>query len=139
MTELSEGLAVGLLAIGAIVILSVVVRFVSDKIIVPAVAGYILTGVAIGLIDNQWQLFSETAHHGLALIAEIGIIVILFRVGLESDLESLVRVLGKAVVIFAFNFVVSGVLVARWLAVSRTTLRNVESRPVRLRPAGRPF
>jgi len=110
MSEATQGYAFGLIAIGAIIILSVVIRFASAKISLPVVVGYVLTGIVFSLIDAETELVSNTVRHGFGFLAEIGVIAILFRVGLESDLESLFKVLGKAFIVFISNFVVAGAL-----------------------------
>ena len=110
MTEEAGGYAILLIAIGAIVITSVALRWGASRIHLPAMIGYLLIGVGLGVYDENGEVLSETMRHGLTMLADIGLVVILFRVGLESDLESLFRVLRKALAIFAANFLVAGAL-----------------------------
>ena len=110
MTEEAGGYAVLLIAIGAIVIASVALRWGASRIHLPAIIGYLLIGVALGIYDQDGGLLNHTMHQGLTLLADIGLVVILFRVGLESDIEALFRVLGRALAIFASNFFIAGAL-----------------------------
>ncbi len=110
MTEEAGGYAILLIAIGAIVIASVALRWWAARIHLPAIIGYLLIGVALGVYDEKGEVLSDTMRHGISLLADIGLVVILFRVGLESDLEALFRVLRKALAIFAANFLIAGAL-----------------------------
>lgn len=70
----------------------------------PAVIGELLAGVALGPSLLGWLEPGET----LRLLAEIGIILLLFEVGLETDVRDLARSGGRSVVVavagFAFPF-----------------------------------
>ncbi len=61
----------------------------------PAVLGELIAGVLLG--PSLLGLVPLTA--GLLLVAEIGVILLLFEVGLETDLEELIRVGGPAVAV----------------------------------------
>jgi Kef-type K+ transport system membrane component KefB len=61
-------------------------------------------------LDQQFQLFSVGEREVLAFLADIGIISLLFRVGIESKLEELIRQLRSASVVWAGDILFSGVL-----------------------------
>jgi Kef-type K+ transport system membrane component KefB len=61
----------------------------------PAVLGELLAGVILG----PSVLGLVPVSVGVALISEIGVILLLFEVGLETDLEDLVRVLAPALAV----------------------------------------
>ncbi len=68
--------------------LSTVVNLIFTKIKVPTIVGYLLTGVIagphlLGLISSQ---------HQIELMAEIGIILLLFSIGMEFSLKHLMRI-----------------------------------------------
>src|SRR6056297_4117776 len=68
--------------------LSTFVNLLFTKIRVPTVVGYLLTGIIVGphllsLIDSQ---------HNIELIAEIGVILLMFTIGLEFSLKHLLRI-----------------------------------------------
>src|SRR5687767_11979932 len=52
----------------------------------PLILGYLLAGVAIG---PEMGLGLVTDRESIALIAEIGLILLLFMIGLEMDLQKL--------------------------------------------------
>ena len=57
------------------------------KLNIPPVLGKILAGIIIGLSLLGWVEFNEV----LKILAEIGVILLLFEVGLESDVTKLLK------------------------------------------------
>src|SRR5690606_26983714 len=63
----------------------------------PAVLGELLAGIVIGnLYPFGWGLGWIASDPNFILLAEIGVILLLFEVGLESDLVEMARVGGSA-------------------------------------------
>ena len=69
----------------------------SERMGQPAVLGELLAGVLLG----PSVLGLVPLSPGILLVAEIGVILLLFEVGLETRLEDLVRVAGPALVVAA--------------------------------------
>ena len=67
----------------------------------PAVLGELLAGVLLG----PSVLGLVTLSAGILLIAEIGVVLLLFEVGLETDLEELLRVGGPAMTVAVVGMV----------------------------------
>lgn len=90
--------------------LSIAVIFVFHKLRVPAIVGFLLTGIlagphGLGLVD---------ALHEVEIMAEVGVILLLFTIGLELSAEELVRLkkpvfLGGAVQLLATIAVFFGI------------------------------
>lgn len=87
----------------------------------PAVVGELLAGVllgasVLGLVNPQDQ--HDPASEALHLLAEIGVVVLLFEIGLETDLRKLLRVGGPSMLVavvgvalpFALGYAVSAAL-----------------------------
>jgi len=72
--------------------------------------GYIGLGLLLHSADQTWQLFSAGDREVLAFLADLGIICLLFRVGLESDLSKLISQLRRASIIWIGNVLVSSLL-----------------------------
>ena len=72
----------------------------------PSVIGELLAGVVLGPSLLGWMEPSET----IRLLAEIGIILLLFEVGLGTDVRSLARTGGKSIVVAVAGFVLPFVL-----------------------------
>jgi len=68
--------------------LSTLVNLVFTRIRVPTVVGYLLTGIIAG----PHLLALVTAQHEIDLMAEIGVVLLLFTIGLEFSLQHLLKI-----------------------------------------------
>lgn len=68
--------------------LSTIVNFLFTKIKVPTVIGYLLTGLAAG----PHLLGLITGEHEIDLLAEIGVALLLFAIGMEFSLKHLLKI-----------------------------------------------
>lgn len=100
--------SVYILLTGLVVVFVVLVRSLLDRIPVPALVGYLCIGVAVRLLDNQWGVLGSGGLEILDFLAQTGVVVLLFRVGVESDLPALLERLPKAALVWAGNVAVSG-------------------------------
>ncbi len=81
------------LSIGISIVSATILAFIAKKIKQPLIIAYILAGVIIGpQIGFGWIQTEEE----IELISEIGLILLLFIIGLEIDLKKLIKA-GKAV------------------------------------------
>jgi len=74
--------------IAIIFALSTLVNFVFSKMKIPTAVGYLLTGIVAG----PYLLKLITAAHEIEIIAEIGIIILLFTIGMEFSLKHLYKI-----------------------------------------------
>ena len=101
-----------LLAFAAALLGAKVFGELAERIGQPAVLGELLVGILLG--PSLLGLVPLSA--GILLVAEIGVLLLLFEVGLETDLEELARVGGAAMAVAVVGMVVpfaSGYLVTR--------------------------
>lgn len=68
--------------------LSTLVNLVFNRIRIPTVVGYLLTGILAG--PHMLSLIGE--RHQIELIAEIGVILLLFTIGMEFSLRHLLKI-----------------------------------------------
>lgn len=68
--------------------ISIAVVFICQRLRIPAILGYLLTGVLAG--PNGFSLISGV--HEVELLAEIGVILLLFTIGIEFSLKNLVKI-----------------------------------------------
>ena len=68
--------------------LSIVVVFFSHRIRVPAIVGFLLTGIVAG----PHGLGLVKSIHEVEILAEIGVILLLFAIGIEFSLNNLLRI-----------------------------------------------
>lgn len=109
-----------LLAFAAALVAARVFGEAAQRIGQPAVLGELIAGVVIGPAALGLVPISES----IILLAEIGVILLLFEVGLETDLEELARVGGTATAVAAVGMILpfaGGWLVARALGHSSLT------------------
>jgi Kef-type K+ transport system membrane component KefB len=72
--------------------------------------GYLAIGFLVRIADVQLVFLNEEIQLSFEFMASIGIIVLLFRVGLESDLSALISQISHATVIWIGNVCLSGAL-----------------------------
>lgn len=92
---------------------SLAVVYVSHLVRLPAVVGFLVTGVAVG----PYGLALVKSVHEVEQLAEIGVILVLFAIGLEFSLEELMRMrrtvlLGGTIQVFGVLALVAGALSA---------------------------
>jgi len=80
-----------ILVLGATIVLVLLLRPTLERLGVPPLVGYFLLGFALRLADARWDLLGESGHQIFEFLGYVGIVVLLFRVGLESDLPGLLR------------------------------------------------
>ena len=68
--------------------LSTIVNLVFTRFKIPTVVGYLLTGIIAG--PHLLSLVSE--RHQIEIIAEIGVVLLLFTIGMEFSLKHLLRI-----------------------------------------------
>lgn len=115
---MADELSILVLLVGAAILASHLIRSLFARLNLPAMIGYIALGCAVSLIDGQRPFLSEQALSVIAFLAEMGIVVLLFQVGVESKIKKLVSQLGQAVLIGVTNIAVAGAVAfaaAFWL------------------------
>ncbi|HEX8142310.1 MAG TPA: cation:proton antiporter [Pyrinomonadaceae bacterium] len=80
--------------IGLCVIVAATLAFIANKLKQPAILAYLLAGVLIGP-EIGFRLITD--HEIIEVISEVGLILLLFIIGLEMDLKKL-RASGKPVI-----------------------------------------
>lgn len=107
MTPAEQALLLLILLVGAILVLAILVKAGLEHIGVPALVGYIALGLLLRVADQRWQLFADGEREVLEFLADIGIISLLFRMGLESKLDELIHQLRRASIVWLGNILVS--------------------------------
>ena len=98
------------LLVGITIILAILIKAALERIGIPPLVGYLLLGMAMGFLDDQVHFFTPPVKEVYAFLAELGIISLLFRVGLESNLAGLINQLPRASFILLGNLSFSGIL-----------------------------
>jgi Kef-type K+ transport system membrane component KefB len=99
-----------ILLLGFLLIIFLLVKAGARRLRVPALLGYILVGFVLRTTDAVIPLLSTPLLSILDILGKIGVIVLLFRIGLESDLMGLVKKLRSAAPIWLASILGSGFL-----------------------------
>ncbi|GAB4144407.1 MAG: cation:proton antiporter [Sphingomonadales bacterium] len=111
MIESPSQYAVLLAIVGIVIIAGVLCRSKMRRLNITPIAGYILIGVALAGIDAGFNFIGPDLQRNIDFLAKLGVVVLLFKVGLESDLGLLMRQLGNAFVIWLPNMLVAALMV----------------------------
>lgn len=109
MTDATHAIAVLDLVVGILVVAVILLRTVFDRLSVPPLVGFLLLGLAVSFLDARYAVISADGRAVFEFLASVGLITLLFYVGLESNLHELFTKLPRAIPIWAGNVVLSGV------------------------------
>ena len=115
-----------LIILGALLILSPFVKSLMKRIGVPALVGYIALGFLVSTLNQQWSFVTPVFDNTFSILAQLGVVALLFRVGLKSHTRALLAKLpdasflwlGDVLTNLVFGFVVSRYLLALPLETS---------------------
>ncbi|MGC9502398.1 cation:proton antiporter [Baaleninema sp.] len=98
------------LSVGVILTLGIFIKALLNNTGIPSLVAFLGFGFILNLLDRQFQILGESGYQVFEFLAEIGIISLLFRVGLESDLAGLKKQLPRASWIWIADISVNGIL-----------------------------
>jgi Kef-type K+ transport system membrane component KefB len=99
-----------ILLVGCIIVLAILVRSCFTRAGLPPLVGFMVLGFVLSLADFHHTFLSPWAREIFKLLAELGIITLLFRVGLESNIFKLLRQLRRASYIWISGVCLSAAL-----------------------------
>ena len=79
------------IALASIFIVGKIVSSLFVKYKQPEVLGELIAGVLLGIV-GLIPLYGEVGYHFFHLLAEVGVAILLFEIGLETDLNDLIKV-----------------------------------------------
>lgn len=116
--ELESGSGLLLITLGVVLTLGPLIKAVCQRIRVPISVGHILLGLTVGaMLKPLNALASPIFADSFSVLAQLGIVALLFRVGLRSHISALLEKLPDASVIWIVNVVGTfgtGYLIARY-------------------------
>jgi len=89
-----------LITLGALLVLNPLVKGLLERIGIPALIGYILLGVGVSAFTELWLFSTPLYENTFEILAHIGIVALLFRVGLKSNIKTLMAKLPDASLIW---------------------------------------
>ncbi len=100
--------ALFILALGILIIAAIVIKSRLKQIGLPSNIGFIALGFCIKFLDYKFHFLAENINTVFNMLMKLGVIVLLFEVGLESKLRELIQQLRQASLIWIFDITVSG-------------------------------
>jgi Kef-type K+ transport system membrane component KefB len=108
MIETSGDLSHLVLLTGAVIVLTMLVKGILEKSVFPPLVGFMALGFCLRWFHESWPVFSQGGHEVISFVAKLGLVTLLFRVGMGSDITNLVRQLKNASVAWVANIAVAG-------------------------------
>ena len=99
-----------ILVIGLVTLGSLFLRALASRVSLPATVGYLVMGLMLRWQNEIHDYLTYEGIWTLELLGEIGVVFLLFKVGLESNFQGLIKQLPNAVWIWIWNVGLSGVL-----------------------------
>ncbi|VAX05196.1 hypothetical protein MNBD_GAMMA26-2102 [hydrothermal vent metagenome] len=106
-----------LITLGLLLILTPLIKSLLSRFAIPPLVGYILLGFLLRLLDQQWPFIDTLFDNTFTVLAHIGVVALLFRVGLRSHIQTLIAKLPDASLIWVGDVLVNlvfGYIVARY-------------------------
>ena len=102
--------AISILLVGITIVVAILINFGFQLLSLPAITGYFILGIVLKAVSEEFSLYSDFSQEIFYFLSNLGIIALLFRIGLESKLGNLIELLPKALVIWMGDVFVSGLL-----------------------------
>ncbi|MES1943601.1 sodium/hydrogen exchanger [Salinisphaera sp. PC39] len=110
MTEVANLHALMVLLVGLTIVLAPLIKALFRRVGVPALVGFLLLGFLLRLADTRWHLLRDDVQPAFDLLANLGLVALLFHVGLRSDLRGLIEKLPTASLVWIGDVIASAAL-----------------------------
>ncbi|MBW2390674.1 MAG: cation:proton antiporter [Deltaproteobacteria bacterium] len=110
MNESFEPFAIPVMLVGLLLVIDLLLQAILRRTAVPSVVVHLAVGFALALADWRWGWLGVSGRGVIDLLGSVGIVFLLFRVGLESHISKLLENLRAASFIWIANVSVSGAL-----------------------------
>jgi Kef-type K+ transport system membrane component KefB len=97
-----------ILLVGFLLLLAIFIKSRLLRLGVPALLGFLLLGLGLRALEQSFAFLGEQGMELFALLSKIGVICLLFRIGLHADLKSLLKQIRSALMIWPCDVAVSG-------------------------------
>lgn len=110
MIDVGSHPAVSVFIVGALAVAAPLIKSGLGRIGLPSLIGLLALGLLMRGMDTAYGILNEADIRILAFLGKAGLVMLLFRVGLESNIRGLLGQLGKASLIWCANVVIAGAL-----------------------------
>ena len=97
-----------ILLTGGVVILTMLVKGSMERTLVPPLVGYMFLGIGLRWFSDMWPQYAE-AGQTITFLGQLGLVALLFRVGVKSDITILVKQLRNASLAWVLNVLLAGI------------------------------
>lgn len=105
--ESASGYPLLVVLTGAVLLSAMLAKAGLERIGLPPLVGYLLLGFGLRCLHDSWNGFPGDLFAIFEFLARIGLVTLLFRIGLESDLRGLLRQLRRASLLWVGNVTIS--------------------------------
>lgn len=95
---------------GLVVVAALLVKTGCRRLRIPPLIGFLMIGFLLRWMDAAWGLLPRNAESVFSFFGKLGVIALLFSVGVKSDLHKMLRNLRGATVVWLGNVLFSGFL-----------------------------
>lgn len=110
MIESGIDFPLAILIVGGLIVVVILTKAALGKAGIPSLVGFMLIGFLLRVADSNFNLLTSGTLEILEFMAKVGVITLLFRIGLESKIRNLARQLRSASLIWVGDVLISGLL-----------------------------
>ncbi len=108
--EAASHFSVLIMITGVVIVLTMLVKALLDTTVFPPLVGFLCLGFLVRTADLQWGLLTHDGERIFDFLGKVGLITLLFLVGLESKIVQLLHQLRRAAYVWFSGVTVSGLI-----------------------------
>ncbi|ACV68195.1 cation:proton antiporter [Desulfohalobium retbaense] len=93
---------------GGAIVMTMLIKGVMERTVVPPLVGFLVLGICLRWGQTQWPLAFEGGGEVIAFLSKLGLVTLLFRVGMKSDITVLAGQLKNASIAWILNIGLTG-------------------------------